>query len=184
MIAKIMKAVISKENVKNISDEPEAIVKPEHPKQSELAAKYNRLVAVDEELKKQNQAIFKKEQKLSDLEDELAEMKGWFKGKQRSELEQKIADIQTQISNMKKYLSAIVRPYGYQNVKQFYAEFRASKTEYDAYQKAVSKWNGGANNIHERISITAKLKSFRENSMESENSSDLTSDKPKNRDVR
>src|SRR5574344_1956125 len=85
MIAKIMKAVISKENVKNISDEPEAIVKPEQPKQSELAAKYNRLVAVDEELKKQNQAIFKKEQKLSDLEDELAEMKGWFKGKQRSE---------------------------------------------------------------------------------------------------
>lgn len=179
-----MKAVISKENVKDISDELEAKVKPEQPIQSELAAKYNRLVAVDEELKKQNQAIFKKERKLSDLEEELAELKGWFKGKQRSELEGKIADIQTQISNMKKYLSGIVRPYGYQNVKQFYAEFKASKTEYDAYQRAVNKWNGGANNIHERISVTAKLKSFREHSKELENSSDLTSDKPKNRDGR
>ena len=92
----------------------EVEVKSEPPKQSELAAKYNRLVGVDAELKKQNQAIFKKEQELSDLEEELAELKGWFKGKQRSELEGKIADIQTQISNTKKRLSGIVRPYGYQ----------------------------------------------------------------------
>ena len=94
----------------------EVEVKSEPPKQSELAAKYNRLVGVDAELKKQNQAIFKKEQELSDLEEELAELKGWFKGKQRSELEGKIADIQTQISNMKKYFIGIARAYD-QNVK-------------------------------------------------------------------
>jgi len=193
MIAKIMKAVISKEYVKDkdivtamdkmdVPDEVE--VKLEPPKQSELAVKYNRLASIDEELKKQNQAIFKKEQKLSDLEEELAEFKGWFKGKQRSELEGKIADIQTQISNMKKRLSGIVRPYGYQNVKQFYAEFNASKTEYDAYQRAVSKWNGGVNNMHERISVADKLKEYQEQAKQLENSRDLTSDKPKNRDVR
>lgn len=208
MIAKIMKAVISKEDVKEKADKPasttiehgidkvvvtvtdkmdvsnEVEVKPEPPKQSELAAKYNRLVGVDAELKKQNQAIFKKEQGLSDLEEELAELKGWFKGKQRSELEGKIADIQTQISNMKKRLSGIVRPYGYQNVKQFYVEFNASKTEYDAYQRAVSKWNGGANKMHEHISVADKLKAFQEQAKKLEKSRNLTTDKSKDREGR
>lgn len=208
MIAKIMKAVISKEDVKEKADKPasttiehgidkvvvtvtdkmdvsnEVEVKPEPPKQSELAAKYNRLVGVDAELKKQNQAIFKKEQGLSDLEEELAELKGWFKGKQRSELEGKIADIQTQISNMKKRLSGIVRPYGYQNVKQFYVEFNASKTEYDAYQRAVSKWNGGANKMHEHISVADKLKAFQEQEKKLEKSRNLTTDKSKDREGR
>ncbi len=163
----------------DVSDKEE--VKQEPPKQSVLAAKYNRLVAVDEELTKQNRAIFKKEQNLSDLEEELTELKGWFKGKQRSELEGKIADIQTQISNMKKHLAGIVRPYGYQNVKQFYAEFKASKNEYDAYQRAVSKWNSVATNRHERIRVADKLKAYQEQAKQLENSRDFTDTRQKDR---
>ena len=41
---------------------------------------------------------------------------------------------------MKQYLSSIVQGYGYKNVKEFLAEYRASKAEYSNYQSAVARW--------------------------------------------
>lgn len=159
-------------------------IKPESPKQSELAAKYNRLVSIDEELTRQNQAIFRKEQKMSELQNELAELRGWFKGKQRGEVEGKIIDTQTQIANMKRHLSTIVRPYGYQNVKEFYTEFKSSKSEYDAYQKAVSKWAGEATGEKKHVSITEQLKSYQEQVKERESNKEYKVVQAKDRGVR
>lgn len=82
---------------------------------------------------------------------------------------------------MKKYLSAIVKPYGYQNVKEFYAEFKASKAEYDAYQKAVSKWASGTTGEQERISITDQLKAYQEQVKQRENNKEYTTVRPKDR---
>lgn len=64
---------------------------------------------------------------------------------------------------MKRHLSAIVRPYGYQqNVKKFYTKFKASQSEYEAYQKAISNWTSGAAGEQKHVSITNQLKSYQE----------------------
>lgn len=74
------------------------------------------------------------------MEKELAGAKGIFKVKQRKELQEQAEQLKTQIGNMKQYLSSIVQGYGYKNVKEFLAEYRASKAEYTDYQPAVAMW--------------------------------------------
>ena len=83
---------------------------------------------------------YEREQQLGGLEKELANTKGVFKGKQRKELQEQIGQLQTQIENMKRYLPSIVQGYGYKNVKEFLAEYKASKAEYGDYRKAVAEW--------------------------------------------
>ena len=58
---------------------------------------------------------------------------------------------------MKQYLSSIVQGYGYKNVKEFLAEYRASKAEYTDYQAAVAKWEQQTGNKAEPDSLKAKL---------------------------
>ena len=70
----------------------------------------------------------------------LSEMKGMFKGKERKQLQEQMEQLQSQIENMKRYLPTIVQGYGYKNVKEFLAEYKASKAEYGDYRKAVAEW--------------------------------------------
>ena len=65
--------------------------------------------------------------------------------------------LKTQIVNMKHYLSSIVQGYGYKNVKEFLAEYKASKAEYTDYQSAVVKWEQQTGNKAEPDSLKAKL---------------------------
>lgn len=113
---------------------------PEMPKKSALASKYPRLADIYHKLEKHNAAIYEKEQQLANVEKELAGAKGIFKAKQRKELQEQAEQLQAQIANMKQYLSSIIQGYGYKNVKEFLAEFKASKAEYTDYQSAVAKW--------------------------------------------
>jgi hypothetical protein len=55
-------------------------------------------------------------------------------------LREQAAQLQTQIENMKRYLPTIVQGYGYKNVQEFLAEYRASEAEYGDYRKAVAEW--------------------------------------------
>lgn len=114
---------------------------PEMPKKSALASKYPRLADIYNKLEKQNTAIYEREQQLASVEKELVGAKGIFKAKQRKELQEQAEQLKTQITNMKQYLSSIVQGYGYKNVKEFLAEYRASKAEYTDYQSAVARWN-------------------------------------------
>lgn len=65
--------------------------------------------------------------------------------------------MQTQIASMKQYLSSFVHGYGYKNVKEFLAEFKASKAEYADYQSAVAKWEQQTGNKVEADSMKARL---------------------------
>ncbi len=105
----------------------------EMPKKSALASKYPRLTDIYHKLEKQNTAIYERERQLENVEKELAGAKGIFKAKQRKELQEQAEQLKTQIANMKQYLSSIVQGYGYKNVKEFLAEYRASKAEYTDY---------------------------------------------------
>ena len=130
---------------------------PEMPKKSELASKYSRLADIYKKLEKQNTAIYEREQQLASVEKELAGAKGIFKTKQRKELQEQAKQLKTQIANMKQYLSSIVQGYGYKNVKEFLAEYRASKAEYSDYQSAVAKWEQQTGNKAESDSFRARL---------------------------
>lgn len=70
---------------------------PEMPVKSVLASKFHRLTDIYHKLEKQNEAIYEREQQLGRLENELANAKGIFKGKQRKELQEQIEQLQTQI---------------------------------------------------------------------------------------
>lgn len=70
---------------------------------------------------------------------------------------------------MKQYLSNIVQDYGYKNVKEFLAEFKASKAEYADYQSAVAKWEQQTGNKAELDSFRARLQQKQQEVREREN---------------
>ena len=103
------------------------------------------------------------------MEKEIAGTKGIFKGKQRKELQEQAEQLQSQIASMKQYLSNIVQGYGYKNVKEFLAEYRASKAEYNDYQSAVARWKQQTGNKAESDSLKAKLQRKQQEVKEREN---------------
>ena len=137
------------------------------PKKSALASKYPRLADIYHKLEKQNAAIYEREQQLASVEKELAGAKGIFKAKQRKELQEQAEQLKTQIANMKQYLSSIVQGYGYKNVKEFLAEYSASKAEYTDYQSAVAKWEQQTGNKVDD-SFRAKLQQMQKRVKEEE----------------
>lgn len=130
---------------------------PEMPKKSKLASKFLRLADIYSKLEKQNAAIYQREQQLASVEKEIAGTKGIFKGKQRNKLQEQAEQLRAQIASMKQYLSSIVQGYGYKNVKEFLAEYRASKAEYNDYQSAVARWEQQTGNKAESDSFRARL---------------------------
>ena len=142
---------------------------PEMPKKSKLASKYLRLADIYSKLEKQNVAIYQREQQLANVEKEIAGTKGIFKGKQRKELQEQAEQLKMQIANMKQYLSNIVQGYGYKNVKEFLAEYRASKAEYNDYQSAVARWEQQTGNKAESDSLKARLQRKQQEVKEREN---------------
>ena len=90
--------------------------------------------------------------------------------KQRKALQEQAEQLKTQIANMKQYLSSIVQGYGYKNVKEFLAEFKASKAEYADYQSAVAKWEQQTGNKAESDSMKARLQRKQQDVQERENS--------------
>ena len=142
---------------------------PEMPKKSKLAPKFLRLADIYSRLEKQNAAIYQREQQLASVAKEIAGTKGIFKGKQRNKLQEQAEQLKTQIANMKQYLSSMVQGYGYKNVKEFLAEYRASKAEYSDYQSAVAKWKQQTGNKAEPDSLKAKLQRKTQEVREREN---------------
>ena len=142
----------------------------EMPKKSALASKYPRLVNIYNKLEKQNTAIYEREQQLASVEKELAGAKGIFKAKQRKELQEQAEQLKIQIANMKQYLSSIVQGYGYKNVNEFLAEFKASKAEYADYQSTVAKWEQQNGNKAESDSLKTRLQRKQQEVKERENS--------------
>ena len=164
----IVKAEPEQTAVKRVKAKSESVA--EMPKKSALASKYLRLADVYNKLEKQNAAIYEREQQLTSVEKELAGAKGIFKAKQRKELQEQAEQIKAQIVNMKQYLSSMVQGYGYKNVKEFLAEFKASKAEYADYQSAVAKWEQQTGNKAESDSLKAKLQRKTQEIKERENS--------------
>ena len=160
-----------KENVnpEHRADKKVVIQAPERQKQSVLASKYLRLQEVHEKLVKQSKVIQSKKIDIEELEEEKSKLKGILQGRKRKEEEGKIEKAEVQLANMEQSRSAIVKPYGYKNVQEFMKDFNASKSEYEAYQQALAKYEKGvygkpAESIKERLERYDKEVKERENS--------------------
>ena len=130
---------------------------PEQPKMTRLASKYPKLFKVNKELEDQNGAIQQKQKQLSAKKKELSEVKGWFKGRKKKELQKEIDELKSQIRDMKDYLPRIVQKIGYRSVQDFLKDFKASQTEYSEYRTAIEKWKKETGKEPVAHGIRAKL---------------------------
>lgn len=156
------------------------IVKPERPKQSIQASKCLRLQDVYEHLLKQSRAIQNKKIGIEELEEEKLNLKGILKGRKRRDVEEKIEQAKVQLANMEQGMPAIVKPYGYKSVKEFMTDYNASKSEYEAYQQAVEKYEKSVYGKPAE-SIKERLKRYDKELIERENSTQHTPVRPKDR---
>ena len=81
---------------------------------------------------------------------------------------------------MKQYLSSIVQGYGYKNVKEFLAEFEASKAEYADYQSTVARWEQQTGNKVDdsfRTKLQQMQKQIKKEEQNKSNSYQIKSDK-------
>lgn len=153
---------------------------PERPKQTVLASKYLRLQEVHEKFVKQSRAIQSKKVDIEELEEEKSKLKGILQGRKRKEVEGKIEKAEVQLANMEQSRSAIVKPYGYMNVREFMKDFNVSKSEYEAYQQALEKYEKG---VYEKPaeSIKERLERYDKEVKERENSKQYIPVRPKDR---
>ena len=129
-----------------------------HPEMSLLASKYVQLKNVHKELQRQNEAIFNLERNRGNLEIELSDCNGVFKSGKRTELQKQIDELDRMINNMKRQLSSIVQEYGYDNMREFYSDYYASKGEYEKYNiREVEKWKKKNEKSEDRSSIDKKV---------------------------
>ena len=145
---------------KNIA--PESVKKeekaePSQPEMTRLASKYPKLFKVNKELEEQNTAIQQKQKQLSAKKKELSEVKGWFKGRKKKELQGEIDALTSQIRDMKDYLPRIVQKIGYRSIQEFLKDFKVSKTEYSQYRIAIEKWKKETGKEPVAHGIRAKL---------------------------
>ena len=130
---------------------------PKQPEMTRLASKYPKFFKVKKELDEQNTAIQQKQKQLSAKKKELSEVKGWFKGRKKKELQGEIAALTDQIRDMKDYLPRIVQKIGYRSVQEFMKDFKVSQTEYSQYRTAIEKWKKETGKEPVAHSIRAKL---------------------------
>lgn len=162
--------------------------KPE-TKQSEMtrmASKYPRFFKVYNELEQQNTVIYKKEQQRTAKKKELSEVKGWFKGRKKKELQKEITELTSQIRDMKDYLPKIVQRVGYRNVQEFLKDFRIAKSEYSQYQKAIAQWKqeNGKEPEQQPYGVRAKLAANRKKIEQEQKNTQRTRSQSKDRGAR
>ena len=117
------------------------------PEMTRLASKYPKFFKVKKELDEQ----------ISAKKKELSEVKGWFKGRKKKELQGEIDALTSQIRDMKDYLPRIVQKIGYRSVQEFLKDFKVSKTEYSQYRIAIEKWKKETGKEPVAHGIRAKL---------------------------
>ena len=77
---------------------------------------------------------------LPKLQQQLADTKGIFKGKERKELESKIQQVEQKISKMLDELPDILKADGYPDVQAFMATFRKMESVVEQYNRDLAKW--------------------------------------------
>ena len=108
-------------------------------------------------------------QLVTKLKEELEEVKGLFRGKERKSSESRIANAQERLSSMKAYLNTIVNNSGYKSVQGFMRVYKKVEGEVLAYQKAMEQYRTrGGQKPPEEESIREQLRRLTEEGKRSE----------------
>lgn len=113
---------------------------PKKPEKPLLLSKYSAIMALDAELKRRNDDIFRVERERGNLEIELSECSGVFKQKRKKELQEQIAVLDRKAEKMKSNLSNVLRDAGYANASEFYTELFMVREERQRYEEACKEW--------------------------------------------
>ena len=169
-----------------IKEPVERLPEPKQPEMTRMASKYPRFYKIYNELEQQNNAIYKKEKQRSAKKKELSEIKGWFKGRKKKELQEEIDDLTSQIRNMKDYLPKIVQKVGYRSVQEFLKDFKTAKFEYSQYQKAIAQWKQetGKEPEQQPHGVRAKLAANRKKIEQEQKNTQRTRSQSKDRGAR
>ena len=164
----------------------ESKTEPKQPEMTRMASKYSRFYKIYNELEQQNNATYKKEKQRSAKKKELSEIKGWFKGRKKKELQEEIDNLTSQIRNMKDYLPKIVQKVGYRTVQEFLKDFRTAKSEYSQYQKAIAHWKqeNGKEPEPQSHGVRAKLVANRKKIEQEQKNTQRTRSQSKDRGAR
>ncbi|MDD6588927.1 MAG: MobA/MobL family protein, partial [Anaerobutyricum hallii] len=157
---------------------------PKQPEMTRLASKYPKFFKVKKELDEQNTAIQQKQKQLSAKKKELSEVKGWFKGRKKKELQGEIDALTSQIRNMKDYLPKIVQKIGYRSVQEFLKDFKVSQIKYSEYRNAIEKWKKETGKEPVAHSIRAKLAEKKQEIQNEQKNIQHTRKQNKNREAR
>ena len=131
---------------------------------------FRKMQDTKEKLEKQIVAIRNLEQyEIPHLKEELEEVKGLFRGKERKSSESRIANAQERLSSMKAYLNTIVNNSGYKSVQGFMRVYKKVEGEVLAYQKAMEQYRTrGGQKPPEEESIREQLRRLTEEGKRSE----------------
>ena len=124
---------------------PKTYDKPVIVMTSEAAA-YPKLKKIKAELDNQNNLIFQAEQQRGNLEIELSDLKGLAKITRKTELQRKIDEKIDYINRLKIGLSNMVRIYGFENMNEFYLNYKDSKLAYDDYRHKIHEYEQSYDN--------------------------------------
>ena len=112
----------------------------EFPVRSPLAAKYQQLEKIKDELDSCNGIILKNEREIKKAEENLSHLTGVFHRKERGTVQRWKDALERESISMKQRLSRIVQEYGYETVQEFMQEYQKARNEYKAYRDAVEEW--------------------------------------------
>ena len=116
------------------------------PVMTSEAAAYPKLKKIKAELDNQNNLIFQAEQQRGNLEIELSDLKGLAKITRKTELQRKIDEKIDYINRLKIGLSNMVRIYGFENMNEFYLNYKDSKLAYDDYRHKIHEYEQSYDN--------------------------------------
>ena len=123
-----------------VVEQPKSQIPP-RPVMPPEAAAFPRLQKIKVTLDKHNHLIFEAEQKRTELELELSDLKGLARLTKKRELESRIATKTEEIRTLKAGLSGVVRQHGFATVQDFYTAFYTAQRAIDAYQQECAKWD-------------------------------------------
>ena len=123
---------------KTVGDTIEAM--REYPEEPEWKEEYIRLKTINGQLSVHVRNLYDNEQKVMDLKQELENMKGLFKSKEKKQLKEHIEDIEHLIINQKKELSEIVQKHGFGTVKEFIERYDGLVDVKEMYEWRLQNW--------------------------------------------
>ena len=138
-----------KDNTSTVEEPYKSVIPPktyDKPVMTSEAAAYPKLKKIKAELDNQNNLIFQAEQQRGNLEIELSDLKGLAKITRKTELQRKIDEKIDYINRLKIGLSNMVRIYGFENMNEFYLNYKDSKLAYDDYRHKIHEYEQSYDN--------------------------------------